>query len=160
MSQVALPPGCAAMGVSLKAMKEVYGLSTGPTLFDTLPSKVFDKAFVLDEIQRKGIYSAFHPLRDRIKVRRRPQRLEGLRNVSKVRRVVRSLAYPTALSGAALLPFAPQTYPGSDLLLVADPEARCGENYYLCLTLESRAEQEQVSPDTAPHWLAVLAAAY
>jgi hypothetical protein len=72
MAQEALPPGCAPMGVSLKAMKEVYGLSTGPTLFDTLPYKTFDKAFVLDEIQRKGIYSAFHPLRDKIKVRTSP----------------------------------------------------------------------------------------
>jgi hypothetical protein len=40
-----------------------------------------------------------------------------------------------------------QAYPGPDLLLVADPEARCGENFFLCLTLESRTAQEQVSPE-------------
>ena len=62
------PPGVAALGVSLKQLK-AYGLSTGPTLFDVVPSGLVEKAFALDEAGRLGYMSAFNAHKAAIKVR-------------------------------------------------------------------------------------------
>ena len=72
------PPGVAALGVSLKQLK-AYGLSTGPTLFDVVPSGLVEKAFALDEAGRLGYMSAFNAHKAAIKVR-----LCGARAVARV----------------------------------------------------------------------------
>jgi len=62
----ARPPGIAPLGVSLKQQQK-YGLSTGPTLFDTLPFKYINKAFILDECAAVGFYSSFNGIKAEVK---------------------------------------------------------------------------------------------
>ena len=68
------PAGMEPMMMSMKMM-DAYGVKTGPGLKDTVPFKIFEKDFVMKEIVDLGFYSAFHPVRAQLQVRRGPARL-------------------------------------------------------------------------------------
>ena len=62
------PPGIVPIMMTLKQMKERYNLMYSDNLTDTVSYKIFNKSEVLDEVLRDGFYSAFHPVREEVKV--------------------------------------------------------------------------------------------
>ena len=86
------PDGTVPIMISMREM-ETYELKNGPGLSDTVPFKIFERAEILDQVQKMGFMCPFHGVRKEIERMKIEQ-----------------------------------------VLIVADPEERYGENWLLCLT--------------------------
>ena len=92
------PEGCKPMMISMKNMKERYGLSTGDDIKDVVPYKLFPIAEVQEEYRKIGFYSDFFNFKAEL-----------------------------------------EKYPDEqDVLVIADPEEKYGQNFFVCLTVKAR----------------------